>query len=163
MRLSSCPSHGLVRTVSCSIAVFGLWMAQGCTTAQVAEGVHGEAQQEHLGRGIVVGSLASLPENGAGEVQQEHLGRGIVAGSLASFERAPGQHAMSGERVLVGQVVKLEGGAYVVRESSGREWRVPHDENTHSDRPAHVGDAIQVGLDHAGRALHIANVDQPLR
>jgi hypothetical protein len=37
-----------------------------------------------------------------------------------------------------------EGGAYVLQEVSGVERRVAHNEHTRIDRPAHVGDRIQV-------------------
>lgn len=95
-------------------------------------------------------------------MQQEDLGKGIVWGSLASHERdAQGMPEESG-RVSVGQVVGLEGAAYLVREPSGQEFRVPHDENTRSDRPAHVGDRIQASLDRQGRAIRIHNVDRSI-
>jgi hypothetical protein len=38
--------------------------------------------------------------------------------------------------------------------------RVAHDENTRIDRPAHVGDRIEVFADDKGRAVLIRNIDQ---
>ncbi len=93
--------------------------------------------------------------------QQEDLGRGIVWGTLATHEQGRSAAQTGDSRVLVGQVIGLEGAAYLLRDASGRELRVPHDENTRSDRPAHVGDRIQAALDRQGRAVRINNLDVP--
>lgn len=47
----------------------------------------------------------------------------------------------------------------VIRDVQGKEIRVPHDENTRIDRPAHVGDCIQSWLDHHGHAVLIRSLD----
>ncbi len=116
---------------------------------------------------VVVGALCLCAAGGCATkggdplaMQQEDLGKGIVWGSLASQEQ--GEKGLRDEtsRVSVGQVVGLEGAAYLVRESSGQEFRVPHDENTRSDRPAHIGDRIQASLDRQGRAIRIHNLDR---
>jgi hypothetical protein len=60
---------------------------------------------------------------------------------------------------VVGQVQAVEGAAYLIRDTHGRELRIPHDENTRIDRPAHVGDQIQSWLDRHGRAVLIRNLD----
>jgi len=64
--------------------------------------------------------------------------------------------------VMRGQVLALEGAAYVARSSSGEEVRVPLDENTSVDRPAHVGDHIEVSSDAEYRALQIRNIDNEI-
>lgn len=91
---------------------------------------------------------------------QENLGRGIVAGTLGvqQEEGMTGRDAES-DQVVTGQVLKLEGGAYVMREFDGEERRLPVDENTRIDRPAHVGDRIEARLDRGGRAVQIRNID----
>ena len=109
-------------------AVAIIVLAGGCTADR--------EMQEHLGRGIVIGTLGA---------QQEHVG------ALTSLDSA---------QVVAGQVINLEGGAYVVRQVDGVERRLPLDENTRIDRPAHVGDNIEAHLDNSGRALHIRNIDQ---
>ena len=85
---------------------------------------------------------------------------GIISGTLGaqhqSAESAGDQSAGS----LVGQVQVVEGGAYLVRDVRGQEHRIPHDENTMIDRPAHVGDRIQSWFDRHGRALLIRNLDE---
>ena len=92
---------------------------------------------------------------------QEHLGRGIVAGTLgAQQEHVGAPIAMGSAQVVAGQVLQIEGGAYVVRQFDGAERRLPLDENTRIDRPAHVGDRIEAYVDGSGRALHIRNIDQ---
>jgi len=89
--------------------------------------------------------------------QQEDRGLGIVQGTLGTMRaaRVPSPASV----VMQGQVLELEGGAYVVRSLSGDEMRVPLDENTSIDRPAHVGDHIEVYLDEGHRAIQIRNID----
>ncbi|MBI3807521.1 MAG: hypothetical protein HY281_08435 [Nitrospirae bacterium] len=53
----------------------------------------------------------------------------------------------------------VEGGTYVLQEISGIERRVAHDENPRIDRPAHVGDRIEVFVDDRSRAILIRNID----
>ncbi len=96
--------------------------------------------------------------------RQEDLGRGIVQGTLGA--RPVGDvrlpipvHTSS----VKGQVTVVEGGAYVLQEANGIERRVAHDENTRIDRPAHVGDRIEVFMDDNGRAVFIRNIDQEER
>lgn len=94
---------------------------------------------------------------------QEHLGMGIVSGTLGAQLRSA---QLAGEPVsssVVGQVQALEGGAYLVRDVRGQEHRIPHDENTKIDRPAHVGDRIQSWFDRHGRAVLIRSVDEESR
>jgi hypothetical protein len=92
--------------------------------------------------------------------QQEDRGLGIVQGTAGARQLLqPDPIRPSGVPSLAGQVRALEGGAYVVQDDDGHEYRVPHDENTRIDRPAHVGDRILVLFDEAGRAERIWNVD----
>jgi hypothetical protein len=42
------------------------------------------------------------------------------------------------------------------------EVRLPVDENTRIDRPAHVGDWIEAQMDQAGRARIIRNIDDQI-
>ena len=106
-------------------------------------------------------AIAGCAANGnVQDAVQEALGRGIVRGTLGdqqqgAFSSAP----QEGTQVVSGQVLALEGGAYVIEEFSGRERRLPLDENTRIDRPAHVGDHIEAYLDERGRATHIRNID----
>ena len=44
--------------------------------------------------------------------------------------------------------------------AQGEDIRIPYDENTKIDRPAHVGDHIQSWLDHRGRAVVIRSLDR---
>ena len=93
-----------------------------------------------------------------GHSSQEYLGIGIVSGTLGEQRVALCAGEPSSISV-VGQVLTLEGGAYLVRNSQGQELRIPHDENTKIDRPAHVGDRIQSWLDRHGRAVLIRSLD----
>ena len=111
---------------------------------------------------VVLGvSLLGAGCNIAGTSRQEDLGRGIVRGTLGAQQAGEGRLPIPGETgSFTGQVTAVEGGAYVLQEVCGIERRVAHDENTRIDRPAHVGDRIQVFLDDRGRAVLIRNRDQ---
>lgn len=91
--------------------------------------------------------------------RQEYLGIGIVSGTLGEQKRTAQFSGDPTSLSVVGQVQVLEGGAYLIRDAQGNEIRVPHDENTRIDRPAHVGDHIQSWLDRHGRAVRIRNLD----
>ena len=96
-------------------------------------------------------------------MDQEQLGLGIVLGTRGYQElqkdlASPGAFSLA----LEGQVVKIEGAAYLVKDITQQERRIPVDQNTTIDRPAHVGDWIAAYLDNRGRALHIRNIDEEL-
>ena len=96
----------------------------------------------------------------AGISKQEDLGQGIVQGTLGALQTNDVRLAMpTNVFSLKGQVMAVEGGAYVLQEVSGIERRVAHDENTRIDRPAHVGDRIEAVVDDKGRAVLIRNID----
>ncbi|OGW47780.1 MAG: hypothetical protein A2V62_00235 [Nitrospirae bacterium RBG_19FT_COMBO_58_9] len=111
---------------------------------------------------IVLGAgLLSAGCNPEGSSEQEGLGRGIVQGTLGAQPDTDARFAAPAyASMLQGQVTAVEGGAYVVREIGGSDRRVAHDENTRIDRPAHVGDRIEVFVDDGGRAVLIRNIDQ---
>jgi hypothetical protein len=94
-----------------------------------------------------------------GDSTQEHLGRGIVSGTLGEQQRVAQCVGEPSSISVVGHVLGLEGGAYVIRDAQGHDIRIPHDENTRIDRPAHVGDRIQSWLDRHGRAVLIRSLD----
>jgi len=91
---------------------------------------------------------------------QEALGVGIVKGTIGAqmIEGASKSGAVS----VKGQVVRIEGGAYVVSDISGHEHRLPIDQNTSIDRPAHVGDWVNAYLDSGGLATSIRNIDEEM-
>ncbi|MBS0169630.1 MAG: hypothetical protein JSR62_04695 [Nitrospira sp.] len=94
---------------------------------------------------------------------QEDLGMGIVSGTLGAQARSAQPAVEPITSSVVGQVQALEGGAYLVRDIRGQEHRIPHDENTKIDRPAHVGDRIQSWFDRHGRAVLIRSVEEENR
>jgi hypothetical protein len=94
-----------------------------------------------------------------GHSSQEYLGMGIVSGTLGEQQRVALCAGELSSTSVVGQVQALEGGAYLIRNAQGQEIRIPHDENTKIDRPAHIGDRIQSWLDHRGRAVVIRSLD----
>ena len=102
--------------------------------------------------------LTGCRTTGSIATRQEDLGKGIVWGTLGVMDQH-GSSVGTATPVITGQVTGLEGAAYVVRQSDGREARIPHDENTRVDRPAHLGDRIEAILDVGGRATRIRNID----
>lgn len=110
---------------------------------------------------VLGASLLSAGCNIAGTSTQEDLGQGIVRGTLGAQPGSEVRLPIPADAIsLKGQVTAVEGGAYVLQEVSGLERRVPHDENTRIDRPAHVGDRIEAFVDDKGRAVLIRNIDQ---
>ena len=92
-------------------------------------------------------------------LKQEQLGLGIVLGTRGYQEVQKDLALPSYAQTTEGQVVAIEGAAYIVRAINEAEHRIPFDQNTTIDRPAHVGDWIEAFLDQRGRALHIRNID----
>ena len=93
--------------------------------------------------------------------QQADIGLGIVLGTRGYQEvqkelALPDAYAQAVE----GQVTKIEGAAYLIRNIAGNVQRLPVDQNTAIDRPAHIGDWIQAFLDERGRAIFIRNIDK---
>ena len=113
---------------------------------------------------VLGASLMGAGCNIAGTSTQEDLGRGIVRGTLGAQPAGDVRLAIPANAfALRGQVTAVEGGAYVLQEVSGIERRLAHDENTRIDRPAHVGDLIEVFVDDKGRAVLIRNIDHDER
>ena len=91
---------------------------------------------------------------------QADLGRGIVLGTLgaqhSSLEPPPGTTK------IIGQVQEIEGGAYLLKNLHGSQQRLPIDQNTSIDRPAHIGDWLEAYVDSSGRAKRIRNIDHEI-
>ena len=95
--------------------------------------------------------------------EQAALGMGIVVGTRGyqELQQALAQPDGSAQAVE-GQVTKIEGAAYLIKDMTGNVLRLPLDQNTTIDRPAHVGDWIKAYLDNHGRAIFIRNIDEEL-
>ncbi len=110
----------------------------------------------------LIGLGACALEPGIGhDNKQAAIGLGIVLGTRGYQEvqkelAEPDAYA----RTVEGQVTKIEGGAYLVKDRAGKFQRLPVDQNTTIDRPAHVGDWIEAFLDKHGRAIFIRNIDE---
>jgi len=94
------------------------------------------------------------------DLKQEQLGLGIVLGTRGYQEVQKDLALPSSAQTTEGQVVAIEGAAYIVRAINEAEHRIPFDQNTTIDRPAHLGDWIEAYLDNHGRAIHIRNIDE---
>jgi len=91
---------------------------------------------------------------------QVDLGRGIVLGTLgaqhSNLEPPPGTSK------IIGQVQEIEGGAYIIKNLHDSPQRLPIDQNTSIDRPAHIGDWLEAYVDSSGRAKRIRNIDDEI-
>jgi hypothetical protein len=95
--------------------------------------------------------------------RQADIGFGIVEGTKGYQQLQEDLTMRNGVVKLVrGQVHHIEGAAYVVHTETQGEIRLPVDENTRIDRPAHKGDWIDAYVNEAGRAVVIRNVDDQL-
>jgi hypothetical protein len=110
--------------------------------------------------GIVAGCSLSAAETNR---HQADIGFGIVEGTKG-YRQLQQDNLLSTETMkkIQGQVLRIEGAAYVVHVNHQREIRLPVDENTRIDRPAHVGDWIEAQMDQSGRARLIRNIDDQI-
>lgn len=137
-----------------------LILTTGCAQTVTQE----QLSQEYLGMGIVSGTLSEQQRMAQSTIQrpaaQEYLGLGIVSGTLGEQQRVKICTGEPSSLSVAGQIQAVEGAAYLIRDNHGKELRIPHDENTRIDRPAHVGDEIQSWLDRHGRAVLIWSLDR---
>ncbi len=107
-----------------------------------------------------IGCATQTPET---NTRQADIGLGIVEGTKG-YQQLEEDLTMSKDvvRSIRGQVHHIEGAAYVVYTENQSEVRLPVDENTRIDRPAHKGDWIDAYVNEAGRALMIRNVDDQI-
>ena len=112
--------------------------------------------------GIIVNvscATSSVEKN----TRQADIGFGIVEGTKGYQKIQKEFRSIDGPTVTVqGQVFQIEGAAYVVHTQDNLEVRLPIDENTRIDRPAHVGDWIRAYVDRAGRTRLIQNIDDQI-
>ena len=107
-----------------------------------------------------IGCATQTPEPTS---HQSALGLGIVEGTKGYQQIQEDPHVRNGVVSKVrGQVHHIEGAAYVVHTQNQSEVRLPLDENTRIDRPAHKGDWIDAYVNEAGRAIFIRNVDDQI-
>ena len=94
---------------------------------------------------------------------QAALGLGIVEGTKGYQQLLEDPMMRNGVVTKVrGQVRHIEGAAYIVHTKSHSDVRLPVDENTRIDRPAHKGDWIDAYMNEAGVAIFIRNVDDQM-
>ncbi|MGD9850166.1 MAG: hypothetical protein AB7T38_02755 [Nitrospirales bacterium] len=109
---------------------------------------------------LFMGLMGCVGNQALVDTEQVHLGIGIVEGTKGYQQLQ--QESWSGNgamRKVQGQVFQIEGAAYVVHMNDRIDVRLPVDENTRIDRPAHVGDWIEAQLDQNGRTRTIRNID----
>ena len=109
---------------------------------------------------VLMGLVGCAGPHESVDSQQAAIGLGIVEGTKGYQQIQKEALSANGPmRKVQGQVFQIEGAAYVVHVNDQIEARLPFDENTRIDRPAHVGDWIEAQLDEDGRARIIQNID----
>lgn len=109
---------------------------------------------------LLMGLVGCAGNQASVDSEQVHLGKGIVEGTKGYQQIQREKLSANGTlRKVQGQVFRIEGAAYVVHMKDQTDVRLPMDENTRIDRPAHVGDWIEAQLDQDGRARVIHNID----
>ena len=107
-----------------------------------------------------ISCAAHAPET---STRQADIGFGIVEGTKGYQQLEEELMLRKGiVRSVRGQVHHFEGAAYVVHTENQSEVRLPVDENTRIDRPAHKGDWIDAYVNEAGLAIVIRNVDDQI-
>lgn len=114
--------------------------------------------------GLSLASISCATSHAPGaSTRQADIGLGIVEGTKGYQQLEEDLSLRTGiVRSVRGQVQRIEGAAYLVMTENQSEVRVPVDENTRIDRPAHKGDWIDAYVNEAGRALVIRNVDDQI-
>ena len=109
---------------------------------------------------LLTGCLNQTPEPTS---HQSALGKGIVEGTKG-YQQLQEDFMTRNDvvRKVRGQVHHIEGAAYVVYTETNNEIRLPVDEITRIDRPAHKGDWIDAYVNEAGRTVVIRNVDDQI-
>jgi hypothetical protein len=112
---------------------------------------------------VGMASIGCATQSPAANTRQAAIGLGIVEGTKGYQQLQEDFMMRNGVvRSVRGQVHQIEGAAYVVHTETQSEVRLPIDENTRIDRPAHKGDWIDAYLNESGRAIVIRNVDDQL-
>ncbi len=112
---------------------------------------------------LVVSFAGCVTQSVEPDSHQSALGLGIVEGTKGYQQVQKDLLVQDGDLTRVrGQVHAIEGGAYVVHTGEHVVIRVPLDENTQIDRPAHKGDWIDAYLHESGGAIFIQNVDDQI-
>ncbi len=119
-----------------------------------------------LGTCCIIASTLSVGCSSSPRVihsDQESLGTGIVVGARSEQQKHQTIFTEWPPTLIIkGQVLKIEGAAYLVKNMERGDIRLPLDQETTIDRPAHVGDWIEAYTDDSGRALQIRNIDEEI-
>ena len=79
---------------------------------------------------------------------------GSAGGAAAAAEKAAGA-AKEGARTIKGEVLKIEGENYVVKDATGKEVKLHVSPETKKDGDVKVGDKIEAQADASGHATSI--------
>ncbi len=112
---------------------------------------------------LVVVFAGCATQSGEVNTRQADIGLGIVEGTKGYQQIQLEEISLKGFGTEIkGQVIRIEGAAYVVEMLNHRQVRLPFDENTRIDRPAHIGDWIKAYVDHDGGTRLIQNIDDQI-
>lgn len=76
-------------------------------------------------------------------------------GAAAAAEKAAGSPKEAGARTVSGEVLKIEGENYVVKDETGKEVKLHVNQDTKKEGTIKVGDKIEAQADASGHAVSI--------
>ena len=83
------------------------------------------------------------------------LSAGVYAADMGTSGSAPGGAAALSAQTVSGEVLKIEGENYVVKDAMGKEVKLHVSPETKKDGDIKVGDKIEAQADATGHALSI--------
>jgi len=95
----------------------------------------------------VVSAIAATPSTSA-SASEGTVEKHMEKGETAKEKRANSQWRGGLPHTVEGQVLKIDGSIYTVRDSAGRELRIHIDQNTQSDSTIKVGDRVKARIGH---------------
>ncbi len=82
----------------------------------------------------------------------------ILGFGMATLTYAAGEMAAPGFQSITGDLLKIEGEFYVVKDATGREVRLHVDKNTKLEGPVKTGDKIEAQATEKGHAVSVRPV-----
>ena len=79
----------------------------------------------------------------------------LLSFGMATFTLAAGEMAAPGSQAITGDLLKIEGEFYVVKDATGKEVRLHVDKSTKLEGPVKSGDRIEVQATEKGHAVSV--------
>jgi len=96
----------------------------------------------------VVPAIAATPSSSSTSASEGIMEKSMEKVDRAKEKRANSQWKGGLPHTIEGQVLKIDGNIYTVRDSAGRELRIHVDQNSQSDNTIKVGDRVKARIGH---------------